>query len=163
CRSLDRDELASSGQARGLMIVPVNRVEDIAADEQLVERGCFPSIAHPALEGVIRTVRSPFRSSAYEVPAYPAPLLGEHAVEVLRELGGLPVTAIERLRSLGIVRGETNATPSRLARRPPAKEGPGGVAAHASAEPRLPLAGYRVVDFCWQAAGPLMTELLANL
>ena len=27
----------------------------------------------------------------------------------------------------------------------------------------LPLAGYRVVDFCWQAAGPLTTELLANL
>ena len=27
----------------------------------------------------------------------------------------------------------------------------------------LPLEGYRVLDFCWQAAGPLATELLANL
>ena len=28
---------------------------------------------------------------------------------------------------------------------------------------RLPLEGFRVLDFCWQAAGPLTTELLANL
>ena len=27
----------------------------------------------------------------------------------------------------------------------------------------LPLEGVRVLDFCWQAAGPLITELLANL
>ena len=27
----------------------------------------------------------------------------------------------------------------------------------------LPLAGIRVIDFCWQAAGPLTTELMANL
>ena len=27
----------------------------------------------------------------------------------------------------------------------------------------LPLKGIRVIDFCWQAAGPLTTELLANL
>ena len=27
----------------------------------------------------------------------------------------------------------------------------------------LPLSGYRVLDFCWMAAGPLITELLANL
>ena len=27
----------------------------------------------------------------------------------------------------------------------------------------LPLAGVRVLDFCWMAAGPLVTELLANL
>lgn len=27
----------------------------------------------------------------------------------------------------------------------------------------LPLSGYRVLDFCWMAAGPLITELLGNL
>jgi benzylsuccinate CoA-transferase BbsF subunit len=29
--------------------------------------------------------------------------------------------------------------------------------------PDLPLRRYRVLDFCWQAAGPLVTEILANL
>ena len=163
CRTLDRDELSSAGQARGLMIVPVNRVEDIAADEHLIERGCFPSVDHPMFDHPLKTVRSPFRSTAYDVTAWRAPLLGEHTFEVLQNMGGATAPEIERLRDMRVIRGLADSSPSRFSWTrptggPSVEKGP-----TAAFGGKLPLAGYRVIDFCWQAAGPLMTELLANL
>ena len=198
CRSLDRDTLATEGQARGLLIVPVNRVEDIAADPHLIARGCFPPVHHPALGAPVPSIRSPFGSGDTTPPARPAPLLGQHSEQVLRGIAGLSAAELTRLHALGLVGGAVAATyPDSSDTAPPARPqqgaarfastdaGPGGsedtsdsgavpratpAAGTATAAvpgtgamPPLPLAGYRVIDFCWQAAGPLMTELLANL
>ena len=54
----------------------------------------------------------------------------------------------------------TNSLLSTAARIPTESETP---ANREGSEDFQPLKGYRVVDFCWQAAGPLVTELLAAL
>ncbi|HZU78029.1 MAG TPA: CoA transferase, partial [Dehalococcoidia bacterium] len=158
CATLPRDELADRGQARGLMIVPVNTVDDIAADAHLRERGFFLAVPHPALGRTLPALRSPFRSSAFEPPQRAAPALGEQTREVLAAMAGLPHAAIERLADAGIAPPLDAARPAapRHPRPPLPRE-------DRAAGDALPLAGYRVVDFTWQAAGPLTTEFLANL
>jgi crotonobetainyl-CoA:carnitine CoA-transferase CaiB-like acyl-CoA transferase len=157
CALLPRDELAGQGQARGLMIVPVNAVDDIAADTHLRERGYFPEVPHPALGRTLPALRSPFRSTAYEPPQRPAPALGEHTRAVLSRLGGMTESEIEQLQARGVAgKGEQHD-----ARLPDTASTP--VRGAGAPRDALPLAGYRVVDFTWQAAGPLMTEFLANL
>lgn len=142
CGQLDRDELAMAGQARGLMVVPVNTVADIARDPHLAARGVFLDVEQEALQRTIPRVRSPFRSTAWEPIVKPAPKLGEHTRRVL-EVASASAP------------GVPGAEPARAAA--PHRE------RTARGEDALPLAGYRVVDFCWQAAGPLTTEMFANL
>ena len=59
-----------------------------------------------------------------------------------------------RLRELG------ELDPASLAAPAPSER---GVVSDDSFDPRQPLAGVRVVDFCWAIAGPLTTRLLASL
>lgn len=156
CLSLERDTLANEGQRRGLMIVPVNTVGDIAADEHLHERGVFPTTRQPGLDEVLPGLRSPFRSTAWEVRPGVAPRLGEHTRWALGALGGYADGEVQQFVKLGVAAepGATASGPLLAARPRPAA--PGGTE-------ESPLSGYRVVDFCWQAAGPLTTEVLANL
>ena len=68
-------------------VMPLNSLDDLLADPHLNETGFFSTVTHPS-EGTIRTMRLPSRWS--ESPAgepRPAPRLGEHSVEVLREAG----------------------------------------------------------------------------
>lgn len=137
------------------MVVPVNSVGDIAADEHLHERGVFPKIRQPGIEAELPGLRSPFRSTAWAARSGVAPRLGEHTRWALKALGGWGDRKIQQLVKLGVAAEPgQNASGPLLASRPaPAAAGP----------TELPLKGYRVVDFCWQAAGPLTTEVLANL
>ncbi|MGI8553702.1 MAG: CoA transferase [Dehalococcoidia bacterium] len=100
---LTRDAMLRQGQSHGVLIGPVNGPADIAHDEQLRARGIFREIYHPQFERELTMVRPPFFSSAYEVPARPAPTLGQHSAQVLKELLSLDDAGIGRLVSAGIV------------------------------------------------------------
>ncbi len=77
---------------------PINTVDKVFADPQVVHRGMRIDLAHSG-GGTVPSVRSPIRMSesplAYERGS---PLLGEHTRTVLIELG-YSEAEIERLKS----------------------------------------------------------------
>jgi len=77
---------------------PVNSVADGLAMPIVAERGVVQDVDHPSA-GRIATVRSPVRFlNRFEKPSLrPAPLLGEHTTEILRELLGSSSKQIEAL------------------------------------------------------------------
>jgi crotonobetainyl-CoA:carnitine CoA-transferase CaiB-like acyl-CoA transferase len=69
-------------------VAPVSDVADLLVNEQLVEGTFWQHDEHPS-EGAIRNVRRPATMSASGVPSLrPAPRLGEHTADVLREITG---------------------------------------------------------------------------
>jgi crotonobetainyl-CoA:carnitine CoA-transferase CaiB-like acyl-CoA transferase len=162
CTSLPSDELAAQGQARGLLVVPVNTVDAIVGDDHLLARGCFVPVPHPALGRTIRLPRLPIRSSAYEPVPRPAPTLGQHSAAVLRGLADVECGEFSALRAGGTVSGPDgdDSIPAEPIAAPPSRQ---RTSRRRLTRDSLPLAGVRVVDFTWMAAGPLVTEVLANL
>jgi crotonobetainyl-CoA:carnitine CoA-transferase CaiB-like acyl-CoA transferase len=80
-------EAAAIAQAHRLLAAPVNEIKDLLEDPAFAERGAFETIDHP-YTGPQRYPGRPFIMSATpRPPARRAPLLGEHTVEVLEELG----------------------------------------------------------------------------
>jgi crotonobetainyl-CoA:carnitine CoA-transferase CaiB-like acyl-CoA transferase len=80
---------------------PVNPLADLPADEHLAAVDFFPRAEHPS-EGVIRVVRPPVRFGDAECALRrPAPRLGEHSREILRE-AGLGEADIEDLLDLRV-------------------------------------------------------------
>jgi crotonobetainyl-CoA:carnitine CoA-transferase CaiB-like acyl-CoA transferase len=68
-------------------VAPLNSVEDVLADPHLAESGFFVTTEHPT-EGRLRMMASPGTWSRTQPgPLRPAPRLGEHSVEILREAG----------------------------------------------------------------------------
>jgi crotonobetainyl-CoA:carnitine CoA-transferase CaiB-like acyl-CoA transferase len=66
---------------------PVNPLSELPADDHLAAIDFFPRAEHPS-EGPIRMVRPPVRFGEAECTMRrPAPLLGEHTREILREAG----------------------------------------------------------------------------
>lgn len=121
------------------------------------------SSSTPTTVNSIRPFASPApRSSPTATPlsSPPAPALGQHSESTLAGLAGLGPTEIDALFDQGVVHGpRADRAPASSApriRRLPA-------ATHPTADPHQPLAGVRVLDFCWAIAGPLTTRLLADL
>ncbi len=82
---------------------PINRLDAVFADPQVVARKMCVDLAHP-LAGVVPQVRAPIRMSATPLDQDCAPpLLAAHTEEVLRERLGLGAEAIARLAAAGIV------------------------------------------------------------
>ena len=158
CKAQERDALIERAQRNTDLALPVQTGMDIAADEHLHERGFFPQVEHPVLNRTLPLPRTPYRSTGLKTTPLPAPGLGEHSVDVLRELVGCSDREITALIDLGIVKGEP---PTTDARSNPTARSP--IAIEPRAATRLPLEGVRVLDFCWMAAGPLITEMLANM
>jgi crotonobetainyl-CoA:carnitine CoA-transferase CaiB-like acyl-CoA transferase len=74
-------------KAADIPVAPLNSVEDVLADPHLAESGFFVTTEHPT-EGRLRTMASPGTWSGTQPGAIrPAPRLGEHSVEILREAG----------------------------------------------------------------------------
>jgi len=87
----------------GIPCGPVNTIDAVASDSQILHRGMIADIPHKKL-GKWKVANSPFKfndSSSY--PQGPSPGLGEHTDEVLREMLNLSPSDIARLRSLGLV------------------------------------------------------------
>jgi len=85
----------------GIPIGAINTIDKVVEHPQVAARGALVESTHP-VAGTIRVVGPPVRMS--ETPGsvrLPAPLLGEHTDDVLRERLGMRDEEIERLRAAG--------------------------------------------------------------
>jgi formyl-CoA transferase len=74
-------------EANGLPCGPINNYEQVFADPHIRERGLVVETDHPTL-GRIRSLGAPVKMSLTPpIAGRPAPLLGQHTREVLREVG----------------------------------------------------------------------------
>ena len=95
-------ELFEMGQQVGLSCFPVNTVEDVYATEQYRFRGFFQEVEHP-VAGTYAYPGIPFHFSSHQPGIRSrAPLLGEHTLEILVELG-ITDADIAKLKSGGII------------------------------------------------------------
>ncbi len=98
-----RAEVFAAGQREGLPCGPVLTPPDVLADPHFNERGSFLRIDHPRA-GTLRYTGHPFRLSAMDqFEPKPAPLLGQHNLEVYSGLLGVGEDDLELLRSEGVL------------------------------------------------------------
>lgn len=85
-RKRDMADLAAGFNRNGMPFSPVSLLPDIVNDPQMQAEGLFPEIEGGAQP--LRTVTSPIVVEGVEkAPPRPAPNVGEHSREVLREIG----------------------------------------------------------------------------
>jgi crotonobetainyl-CoA:carnitine CoA-transferase CaiB-like acyl-CoA transferase len=88
----------------GVPMGAINTIDQVVAHPQVRARGAIVECTHP-VAGTIETVGPPIRLS--ETPGairLPAPLLGEHTDQVLRERLGIADEEIARLHKAGVIR-----------------------------------------------------------
>lgn len=91
-------------QSVGVPAGPVHNAKTLFEDPHIQERSCFVPIEHPAM-GLDYAVGAPWRFS--ETPAAPsvrAPILGEHTVQVLKNLLGMKDAEIDELAEKKVIR-----------------------------------------------------------
>jgi len=94
-----RDHWIARFEAAGIPCGPINNYEEVYADPQVRARGMIVEVEHPAL-GRVRMPGPPVKMSATPpVASRPAPLLGQHTREVLREAGYSDAEISERFAS----------------------------------------------------------------
>lgn len=82
-----RDEWVTELQAVGVPCGPINNLEQVFQNEQVLHRQIWQTLPHP-LAGETPTTASPIRYSATPVTYRMAPpLLGEHTADILAEFG----------------------------------------------------------------------------
>jgi len=81
-------ELYAGASRWRVPMAPVANPSDVLASPQLRHRGFFVDVAHPALERDITLPGAPYKlsDSPWRIRR-PAPRLGEHTAEILREIG----------------------------------------------------------------------------
>jgi crotonobetainyl-CoA:carnitine CoA-transferase CaiB-like acyl-CoA transferase len=86
---------------------PVNTLAEALQDEQVRARGMIVEVEHPKF-GTLREVASPVRAAT---PPSPAPRLGQHTEEILRELLRYTPARVAELRASGAL-GADRPTPN---------------------------------------------------
>lgn len=82
---------------------PIHSIDQIVEDPVVTHRRMLATVEQPEA-GPVRIAASPFHMSATPGEVYaPAPLLGEHTVEVLRDFLGFSEDSIRKLRERGVV------------------------------------------------------------
>jgi crotonobetainyl-CoA:carnitine CoA-transferase CaiB-like acyl-CoA transferase len=95
------DWLAALEQAK-VPCGPINELDDVFADPQVLERGMRVPVPHP-LTDTLHLVASPMKLSKTPVSVrQPPPLLGQHTDQVLTAFG-LDASERDRLRALGVL------------------------------------------------------------
>ena len=98
-----RDEWGAVFDEHGVIWGPVLGLHEVVDDPHANAIGLFPELTHPEL-GSYRTVNAPMRFSSADVrPRGPAPTVGEHTEQILRE-AGLSQTELQALFDGGIVK-----------------------------------------------------------
>jgi crotonobetainyl-CoA:carnitine CoA-transferase CaiB-like acyl-CoA transferase len=82
---------------------PVNDMEQVFTDPQVVARGMIGVYQHATL-GDIRYPPSPIKFSEWQSPNLPAPMLGQHTMEVLNGRLGIEEPEVRSLAEEGVVR-----------------------------------------------------------
>ena len=136
-----KEDFHHQGSARGFSVGTMYNAEEVLNYRQYLARDYFVDVDHPQA-GNFRYAGWPYKMTASPPQvSRPAPLLGQHNDEVLREitrlLGG-------RMRGAAPVGRDLEGR-------------------DAVSEQRLPLEGVRVVDMSWVWAGPYCSMLLAAL
>jgi len=87
----------------GIPCGPINRLDQVFADPQVIARGMQKDLPHP-LAGTVPQVRAPiaFSETKLECERSP-PLLGEHTAEVLRDRLAISPDAIADLARRGVI------------------------------------------------------------
>ena len=89
-------------EARDILVAPVRLTAAALEDPQLAINQLLVEVEHPRL-GKMRHVGTPLRLAGTPAPAAsPAPLIGEHTEEILRELG-YAEAEIDALRARGAI------------------------------------------------------------
>ncbi|KVC91683.1 CoA-transferase [Burkholderia ubonensis] len=98
-RTLDKNAWIAALEAAGVPCGPINDLEEVFDDEQVVARGMQVELPHPCGANV-KLVRNPIRMSATPPDARSAPpLLGAHTDAVLHELLGYDDERIAALKA----------------------------------------------------------------
>ena len=84
---------------------PINNIDQVFDDAQVVARGMKIEMNHPATGGEpLSLIGSPSKMSVTEVSyRHAPPMLGQHTEEVLEELLGLDAAECNRLREQGVI------------------------------------------------------------
>jgi len=88
---------------RGIPMGAINTIAEVVTHPQVAARQALVEMDHPRA-GKVRMVGAPVRLS--ETPGSvrtPAPMLGEHTDEVLRDLLGLGLAEVDALRAAGAI------------------------------------------------------------
>ena len=89
----------------GIPFGAINNIEQVVNHPQVKARGALVEMDHPRA-GKVKMVGAPVRLS--ETPGSvrtPSPMLGEHTVEVLRDLLGMSAAEVDALRGAGVIGG----------------------------------------------------------
>jgi crotonobetainyl-CoA:carnitine CoA-transferase CaiB-like acyl-CoA transferase len=98
----DRSHWVAALDAAGVPAGPINAIPEVFEDRQVKHRRMLVDVPHP-LSGTVPQVASPMRFTAAPLVHDRAPpLLGEHTVEILRDIG-IGDAQIEELRKSGVV------------------------------------------------------------
>ena len=90
-------------EAMGIPCGPINTIDQVAHDPQVLHRGMIADVPHPRL-GSVRMTNTPLRMSRTPGGAErPAPDMGEHTEQVLRELAGMSDEEIASLQEAGAI------------------------------------------------------------
>jgi CoA:oxalate CoA-transferase len=98
-----RGEAVALLEEKGVPSGPVYTAEDVFQDPHIAARGMLIEVDDP-VAGLRQYARSPLHlSAAPEIPAAPAPQLGEHTRPILRDLLGYGEDEIGQLEERGVV------------------------------------------------------------
>ena len=98
-----RDEWINLLEAAGVPCGPINNLDDVYVNPQVMARGLRADLPHPC-GGDVKLVKSPMKLSGTPVRCDMAPpTLGQHTSEVLGELLGQNEAEIAILRAKGVV------------------------------------------------------------
>jgi crotonobetainyl-CoA:carnitine CoA-transferase CaiB-like acyl-CoA transferase len=86
CMERTVEEIVELGQAKRVLVGPVNNARDLVNNPHMKARDYFVVIEHPTT-GKIKYPGAPFKAGNSFQIKRPAPLLGQHNEEVYRQLG----------------------------------------------------------------------------